>query len=67
MKNYEAYKLTFGMKVDMSSCPTSSCLVCPINEICNHGTDPDDACMDWWNREYKNPELEVNDDGDNKG
>lgn len=68
MKNYEVYKYTFGMNPDITSCPTSSCFVCPIRDKCNENSPyVDNACKDWWNQEYKNPELEVSIDGNDKG
>ena len=55
MTNAEKYKEVFGMPVDPSSCPTTTCKGCPcalkneLGEISCIGA----STYEWWNKEYK--------------
>ena len=55
MTNAEKYKEVFGMPVDDSSCPTTTCKSCPcalkneLGEISCIGA----STYEWWNKEYK--------------
>lgn len=55
MTNAEKYKEVFGMEVDPSMCPTTTCDVCPCAMKNNLG---DISCTggctyEWWKKEYK--------------
>ena len=55
MTNAQKYEEVFGMKPDISNCPTDDCKICPCGIKDQHDGI---ACFasrtnDWWNSEYK--------------
>ena len=55
MTNAEKYKEVFGMEVDPSMCPSTTCDVCPC---CSKDSEGNVACVsirtyEWWSKEYK--------------
>ena len=55
MTNAEKYEEVFGMPVDNSNCPTSSCKACPCAGITIDGYTEciGASTYEWWKEEYK--------------
>lgn len=55
MTNAQKYEEIFGFPPDKEMCPAAECKICPVEncEPANHSS------LDWWDSEYKEPEVKV--------
>ena len=51
MTNAEKYEEIFGIKPDMTSCPTRKCVECPLYNTNTHLCGQDTRM--WWVSDYK--------------
>ena len=55
MTNAEKYKEVFGMSVDPSNCPSTTCEDCPccMKDMVGNTSCVGASTYEWWSKEYK--------------